>query len=511
MSSPAPGLDAPPPLRLVPRRRDFMTAAWWTRRRVAAAAATLVLVAVTAALLGRPSVPPGVASAVARDGPFRVTLVESGTLQALRSITYSSTIVSNQAKIVGLVPEGKLVQKGDLLILFDAAPFQDEIRRSEALLAQAQAEHERATQDYNLQLAQNQEEVATARQKLERSRLELQDVVEGKGRLREQEAQAAVMNAERELSKVKAAHEDLQPLLAEGFITRQELDRAAQAVERAAEDLELARQRQQSLLRFGRPVELSQARADAELTEDTLRQLGSTARFRLDQKKAAIAAAASRVHEASSRLALVKDQLARTEVRADVAGIVVYRPVFQGNEQRKPQVGDQVWANQPLLILPDVSRMVVETRVRETDVHKVTASQRVAVSVDAYPDLRLHGKVTLVGTLAQEAPDRQGARFFGVTVELDGTDPRLRPGMTARVEILVEERAKAVHVPLDAVFEREGRTIVWVAGRAGVEAREVVLGPSNANFVVVERGLAAGEIVCLSEPGAATSEASTSS
>ena len=84
-------------------------------------------------------------------------------------------------------------------------------------------------------------------------------------------------------------------------------------------------------------------------------------------------------------------------------GIVVYKDVFFGSERRRPQVGDQVWANQPLLILPDISKTVVETKVRETDIHKVERNQQVSVRVDAYPDLRLSGEVTLVGTLARES------------------------------------------------------------------------------------------------------------
>src|SRR6185295_13965353 len=140
--------------------------------------------------------------------------------------------------------------------------------------------------------------------------------------------------------------------------------------------------------------------------------------YRIQQKQAAIAAADSRIEEAASKLALSQQQLARTEVRADVSGIVVYRDVFFGSEQRKPQVGDQVWANQPLLILPDISRMVVETKVRETDIHKVERNQGVKVRVQAYPDLKLTGVVTLVGTLAQEERDRRGTKFFGVTVEV---------------------------------------------------------------------------------------------
>jgi HlyD family secretion protein len=168
---------------------------------------------------------------------------------------------------------------------------------------------------------------------------------------------------------------------------------------------------------------------------------------------------------------------------------VVYKDVFFGSEQRKPQVGDQVWANQPLIILPDISRMVVETRVRETDVHKVERNQKVSVRVEAYPDLRLGGAVTLVGTLAQEEKERRGTKFFSVTVQIKESEPRLRPGMTARVEIEVEERPRAV----------------YLAGR-GARAREVVLGPSNADFVVIEKGLARGERVLLRDPATGSAD-----
>jgi HlyD family secretion protein len=315
-----------------------------------------------------------------------------------------------------------------------------------------------------------------------------------------------VANAERELKKTQTALDDLRPLLAEGFITRQELERSEQAVARADEELALARRRRDSLLDFGRPLEVSQARSEALLTKESLRQLESAANFRLEQKKAAIDSAESRIQEAAAKLALAQQQLARCEVRADVPGIVVYRDVFHGSEQRKPQVGDQVWANQPLLILPDITKMVVETKVRETDIHKVERNQNVVVRVQAYPDLKLSGKVTLVGTLAQEERDRRGTKFFGVTVEIKESDGRLRPGMTARVEIQVEERAQALWVPLEAVFEKDGRSIVYVMGRGATRPREVALGPSNQDFVVVEKGLRKGERVALRDPAAPASD-----
>jgi multidrug efflux pump subunit AcrA (membrane-fusion protein) len=108
-------------------------------------------------------------------------------------------------------------------------------------------------------------------------------------------------------------------------------------------------------------------------------------------------------------------------------------------------------------------------------VHKVERNQKVAVRVEAYPDLRLTGAVTLVGTLAEEEKERRGTKFFSVTVEIKESESRLRPGMTARVEIEVEERKRTLYVPLEAVFEKDGRSVVYLAGRRPV-ALEVVRG-----------------------------------
>jgi len=188
------------------------------RRTVAALLAVFAGVALGGLVL-REAADSGAATVPVRQGPFRVTIVEAGTLQALRSVTYASSIQSNQAKIVALAPEGKLVQKGDLLMLFDAAPFEEEIRRNQALLSQAEADLQKARQDIKLQGIQNQEELSAARLKVERSDLELKDVQDGKGRLKEDEASSAVANADRDLKKAASALEDLKPLMAEGFIT----------------------------------------------------------------------------------------------------------------------------------------------------------------------------------------------------------------------------------------------------------------------------------------------------
>ena len=475
------------------------------RKSIMAAAVVGGGLAVTALLRSMAGGDREIATALAQEGPFDLTIVETGALQALKSVSYASSIQSNQAKIVALAPEGKVVAKGDLLILFDSTPFEEQIRESEALLAQALAESVKSRQDLALQEVQNGEEIAAARQKEDKSGLELRDVEEGKGKLREDEAKAELAEADRQLRRTSSARDDLKPLLAEGFITRQEMDRAEQEVEKAAEKLAIAKRRHDSFFEFGRPIERSQARAEALSSRESSKALLSAAASRLEQRRAAIGGADSRIREAQARLGTARTQLARCEVRADVPGIVVYRPVFFGSEQRKPQVGDQVWANQPLLILPDVSRMTVEARVRETDVHRVAQNQKVQVRVAAYPDLRLTGRVTLVGTLAQEDFARRSAKYFGITIEINERDDRLRPGMTATVEIHVERKERALFVPIQAVFDREGKRVVYVRELGGFREREVVTGSVNRDFAVVEKGLKAGDRVALSDPNLAGS------
>jgi hypothetical protein len=285
------------------------------RRTVSTLAGALLLLLVLGWALagGRSDLP----SAVVREGPFRVSIAEAGTLQAVRSVTYASSIQSNQAKITAMAPEGKPVQKGDLLILFDAAPFEEEIRRNQALLGQAEAELAKAREDLKLQGLQNREEFLAAQLRVEKSDLELKDVQQGKGRVKEDEVTQAVANAQRDLQKAETALQDLRPLLAEGFITRAELERAEQQVASSREELQLAERRRDALLGFGRPLELSQARSDAQSSRETLRQLESASSYRVAQKQAAIAAAQSRIQEAAARLELAKQQLARCEVRAE--------------------------------------------------------------------------------------------------------------------------------------------------------------------------------------------------
>ena len=113
--------------------------------------------------------------------------------------------------------------------------------------------------------------------------------------------------------------------------------------------------------------------------------------------------------------------------------------------------------------------------------------------------------MSLIGTLAQEEKERRGTKFFGVTVEILESEPRLRPGMTARLEIQVEKRPKALFVPVDAVFEREGRSVVYMCRAVGPRPATWCSAPRIATSSSSIRA-SRGERVSLTEPGAPPSD-----
>lgn len=475
---------------------------WRARPReagMASAGLTLVLAAVVVTAVPRPSDP--WPTAEARATAFRDALVESGTVTAARLMIYSSRITGGPAKIVELAPEGAEVARGDVLVRFDVTPFAQEHAREAAALRQAEAELTRAIEEHRLERLQAETDLHQAREQVGYASSALADEADGSGRVALLEAEIAAAEAAREVDRTRRTHEDLRPMLAEGFITQMELDRAAQAWKRAEELARLATLRLEALQRFGRPAALGRARADVRTAEESATRQGQAVTARLADREAAVRLAQARVDETRARVRILDDRMAATVLTADSPGLVVYRDLFFGSDRRKPQVGDEVWSNQPLIALPDSTQLVVETRVREVDLHKVSASQAVHVSVEAYPDLRLPATVSLVGALAQDDPGRAGTKFFPVTITLDRADARLRTGMTARVEIEVASLPSAIVVPRQAVFDRDGTPVCFVLqGRRPIR-RAVRVVAANGLEAAVE-GLAAGDVVLLADPEA---------
>ena len=469
------------------------------------ATAGLVALGLFAAVIGVKRSVPAWPTAVVRVEPFAETLVESGTLTAQQMTSYASTLPANETKIIELVPEGTQVREGDLLVRLDATQFEQSLERARAELRRAEAELTRTLEDARLELLRAQDEFDAGRQQIANAERSLANHVEGAGHVAVVEAEASLAEARREAGRARKNVDDLRPLLDEKFITRAELERAEQALSRAIEQERLSEARRDSLLRYERPAATSRAHADLAAARERLNRGVEATASRAAQRQAQLAAARSRVDEVRAQIGMLTSQIERSVIRATSPGMVVYRDVSSGSERRKPQVGDEVFPGQPIIALPDTSQLLVETRIREVDLHKIAPSQPVRVRVEAYPDLELSGTVALVGALAQEDATRAGTKFFPVTISLTSTNPRLRTGMTARVEIAVSAVPSAIVVPVQGVFDEDGRPYAVVLRNGRPERQPVTVVASNDSMAAIESGLIEGESVLLVDPTEALS------
>lgn len=289
-------------------------------------------------------------------------------------------------------------------------------------------------------------------------------------------------------------------LNAQAELARQQAETDAKLAE-----LESARQNQeysyeQTKLRYELmtfEAEVRRREQEIELRKAELSLCEATDRLAAQRTiaEAELSKARYEVRNAEMQRSQAQEALASLTITAPEPGLVVYKTYRTG----KVKVGDQVWPGMELIDLPDLSQMQVKTRVNEIDVRRVEVGQEVLVAVDALAGQQFKGKVTRIATLAR-AEGEAKVKVFDVDVLLEGEAGDLRPGMTAQCRIVVARLADVVYVPIEAVFDRDGQSIVYRADGGGAEVREVTLGARSDDFVVIESGLAEGDLVSLRDP-----------
>jgi HlyD family secretion protein len=178
---------------------------------------------------------------------------------------------------------------------------------------------------------------------------------------------------------------------------------------------------------------------------------------------------------------------------APKSGMVIYRRGWDGQKQG---IGSQISVWDPVVAeLPNLREMKSKTYVNEIDISKVKVNQEVRIGVDAFPDKKFTGKVIEVANIGQQLPN-SNAKVFEVSIEVNEFDSILRPAMTTKNEILTASLDSVLFIPLDCVQSNDSMSYVY----GGKNRKQVILGPSNENEVIVKAGLEKEENIFLVPP-----------
>ena len=231
-------------------------------------------------------------------------------------------------------------------------------------------------------------------------------------------------------------------------------------------------------------------------------------------------------HEADlNRLNQAKDKTVRDlntassyltmmQLRAPIDGIVNVLPNFRSQGsfgQATPpfKEGDNAWTGAEIAEIPDLSEMYVDIKLEEVERGKLQLGQEVRIRVDAIPDKEFTAVLDWISPIAALVfkGGSSAEKTFPARATITKLDERLRPGMSASTEIIIERQPNTLLIPTRASFAKDGKPAVFVQKGKDFTARNIQVGKQNDDDIVVTGGLQEGDTVTLENPAEAAKRA----
>ena len=186
-----------------------------------------------------------------------------------------------------------------------------------------------------------------------------------------------------------------------------------------------------------------------------------------------------------------------SKVYATASGTVIRKDVEEG-EMVVANSGSYS-AGTLMMVLADLNKMIVSSHINEVDIGKVQTGMEVMIQVDAYPYVKYTGSINKIAPMAQLI---NNVKVFPVEIEIDNVDDKLKPGLTANVTIIGEQRSDIVVVPIRSIFaDQTGNDVVYKVKNDTISgSQQVKTGINDFQKVEIIEGIAEGDTISLTEP-----------
>lgn len=200
----------------------------------------------------------------------------------------------------------------------------------------------------------------------------------------------------------------------------------------------------------------------------------------------------------SRQIRLVDDLqtfLSKFTITAPGPGMVIYKKDRNGTKRKAGSTINPF--DRVIATLPDLSSMISKVYVNEIEVSKVKPGEKVSINIDAFPGKKYSGTVFTIANIGEQLPNSD-SKMFEVQIKIDGTDPALRPSMTSGNMIIIKTFNDVVYIPAECV-QTGSDSIPFVYGKN--KTRDIVfLGESNEKNIIVKKGLKPGDLIYLVSP-----------
>ena len=480
-----------------------------------------------------------------RRDDLTISVSESGSIKARTSIDINCK-VEGQSTIISIVPEGIFiteedVKNGKVLVELDSSNLEEQIATREIDFASSEAALTEATEAYDIQVKQNESDIAAADLAVKFALLDFKKYMGESVANKVIDAVGDDPNANYDMVSLLKDYDPNDPNSLGGAASQQlnnyqdSIILATGNLEKMVDILEGTQKLYDAnyaseLELKGAELDVRSRRIQKKSSEENLvlyklydfqkeserflsdyyeanRQLARTYaqnRSKLAQAQAKLRGAESTYRLRKDRLEKLKEQITACVIKAPAPGLIVYGSSgdFMRGRTRVIEEGGTVYERQKIIELPNLSQMIAEIDVHESAVDKVRPGQRAKIVIDAFPDQSFTGEVLKVAPL----PDPQRGflspdmKVYKTQVSIEGTHIYLKPGMSTKVEILVEQLEDVLIVPIQVVARRDGKKVCYCLTSKGSEPREVQTGAFNDTFVQITEGLEVGDEVLLNPP-----------
>jgi HlyD family secretion protein len=468
-----------------------------------------------------------------------ISVTESGSIKARNAVTIRSA-VEGRTIIVSIVPEGTVltqedVANGKIIMELDTSELKEDLNQQQISYNTATADLTDARENLEIQKNQNESDVQQARLKVKFAMMDLQKYtgqIAADLLVKKHEKQPVDSNdftslasdpnhlGGEALQKFRQLVADInvaqseyylaintlnwtEKLAAKNYVAKTELESDQLKAEKSKITHEQALTALDLFVRYEFPKDAHKFFSDFVEAERSLERAIATARAQLAQAEAKLDNAESKYALEKERLERVKRQIDASIIRAPAAGMVVYATQssrYSSRSRTSIEVGREVMEREEIMSIPNTSEMAVDAKVHETNIDKITHGQIARIVVDAVPDQAFYGQVLKISPLPDPTSfmSNPDLKVYTTEVSLEGGS-MLRPGMSAKVEIIIARLTNVLVVPVQCIANRDGKKICYIHTKSS-EPREVKTGPYNDKFIQIIEGLREGDQVLLNPP-----------
>jgi len=245
------------------------------------------------------------------------------------------------------------------------------------------------------------------------------------------------------------------------------------------------------------PATIKKLEINIERLERDLKEKTEDYKIKEQKAMAKMVEVGTEVSKISKMLEELRNLQKSFTIHSDANGMVTYAKNWDGSKRK---VGSSISMWDPAIAtLPDLTKMESKTYANEVDIRKIKKDLPVIIGFDAFPDVTVKGTITNVANVGEE---KRGSdiKLFQVLVNFDENNENVRPGMTTSNRILIHKEVEVLMIPLEAVFTQDSISFVYAKSGLSIDKKEIEMGESNLDVVIIKNGLNENEVVYLSKP-----------